>query len=262
MDNEIPTIDQAPGALDAALECDAVDAYVVSILSVPLITASDNCTPPDPAPVVSLATDSGPVFPGPGACPQSYIRTLTYTAVDGSGNVSDPYTVVLTVDDNTDPTWATAAGALNATVDCDDAAGLAAAQALEPVPMDNCSDVGDITITPVFFNGINTFVGAGNPQAIPLAGTGGAPCVGGPTESVATVTETGIIGSTAELQQVRINLTHTFDGDLDISLVSPAGTPWELSSDNGGAGNDYTNTLFEDGGADITAGTAPFTGYI
>ncbi len=39
LDNELPTIDQAPGALNAALECDAVDAYVVSILSTPLLNS-------------------------------------------------------------------------------------------------------------------------------------------------------------------------------------------------------------------------------
>ncbi len=113
------------------------------------LTASDNCEPPNPSPVISLASDTGPVFPGPGACAQSYTRTLTYTAVDGSGNVSLPYTVVLIVDDNTDPTWSTAVGSLNAVVDCDDGAALTAAQALVPVPMDNCSDVGDITINPI-----------------------------------------------------------------------------------------------------------------
>ncbi len=54
---------------------------------------------------------------------------------------------------------------------------------------------------------------------------------------------------------------HTFNGDLDITLTSPAGTEIELSTDNGGSSNDYTNTVFDQEATDlITDGTAPFTG--
>ncbi len=60
---------------------------------------------------------------------------------------------------------------------------------------------------------------------------------------------------------VTINITHTWDSDLDISLRSPAGTTVNLSDDNGGSGNNYTNTIFDDSaGTAITAGGAPFTG--
>ena len=100
-----------------------------------------------------------------------------------------------------------------------------------------------------------TFVGAGNPQPIPPVGT-----VGCCTESVADVTASGAIGTNATLDQVKINLTHTFDADLDISLISPAGTSWELSTDNGGSGDNYINTEFEDGCPPITSGTPPYTG--
>lgn len=249
-DNELPTWVPVPGALDAALECDMVDAYVVSILAIPLLTAVDNC---DPNPIVSVATDM--TFPG--MCPNSYVRVITYTAVDDAGNVSLPYTVTITSTDTTPPGWSTAIGALNATVDCDDAAGLAAAQALVPVPMDNCSDVADITVQPLF---IKKYTGGGNPQPIPAAGTGDGACPA-PTLTVSTapVAAAGIIGTTAILHQVRINLTHMFDGDLDITLISPMGTPWDLSSDNGGSGDDYTNTIFQDGAPSITLGSPPFT---
>jgi subtilisin-like proprotein convertase family protein len=56
------------------------------------------------------------------------------------------------------------------------------------------------------------------------------------------------------------SITHPFDGDLDISLVTPYFSR-DLSSDNGSGGDNYTNTVFADSGtAVITSGTAPFTG--
>ncbi len=60
---------------------------------------------------------------------------------------------------------------------------------------------------------------------------------------------------------VSLNLTHTWNSDLNISLISPTGTIIDLSSGNGGASDNYTNTVFDDSAAtSITAGAAPFTG--
>jgi len=81
-----------------------------------------------------------------------------------------------------------------------------------------------------------------------------------PTESVTTVAESGLIGADYTLDNVEIDITHTFDGDLEIELVSPAGTALMLSDNNGGAGDNYIDTVFMDGGADINTGSAPFTG--
>lgn len=62
-------------------------------------------------------------------------------------------------------------------------------------------------------------------------------------------------------ETVCINLTHTYDSDLDISLVAPDGTVVMLSSGNGGSGDDYTNTCFNMGASTaIVAGSPPFTG--
>jgi subtilisin-like proprotein convertase family protein len=69
----------------------------------------------------------------------------------------------------------------------------------------------------------------------------------------------------------RMRLNHTFDGDLEISLVSPGGgTVVTMSDNNGGTGEDYgtgTNdcagspTTFDDEAATpITAGIPPFAG--
>lgn len=68
-------------------------------------------------------------------------------------------------------------------------------------------------------------------------------------------------GGTVNSVRVTINLTHTWDADLDIYLISPAGTRVELSTDNGSSGDNYTNTVFDDTAAtQIINGTAPFTG--
>ena len=64
-----------------------------------------------------------------------------------------------------------------------------------------------------------------------------------------------------EIRVNGLNITHTFDGDLDISLIDPDGNIVDLSSDNGGSGDNYTNTSFFDAAATlITTGAAPFSG--
>jgi subtilisin-like proprotein convertase family protein len=45
---------------------------------------------------------------------------------------------------------------------------------------------------------------------------------------------------------VTVNITHTYDGDLTISLTNPAGYTVPLSIRNGGSGDNYTNTTFDD----------------
>jgi len=60
---------------------------------------------------------------------------------------------------------------------------------------------------------------------------------------------------------VTLDIQHVWDGDLDISLTSPAGTVVNLSSDNGSSGDDYTGTIFDDSAAtSIQGGSAPFSG--
>ncbi|MFZ0060575.1 MAG: proprotein convertase P-domain-containing protein [Pyrinomonadaceae bacterium] len=69
---------------------------------------------------------------------------------------------------------------------------------------------------------------------------------------------------------VRVRLNHTFDGDLEISLVHPDGTVVLLSDNRGGSGNNFgtgtsdcsgTPTIFDDeAGTTIASGSAPFAG--
>ena len=79
-----------------------------------------------------------------------------------------------------------------------------------------------------------------------------------------TINTSGL--STASLTSICFNINHTFDGDLDIYLICPSGAVLELSTDNGGGGDNYTNTCFNLTSAQlVTAGVAPFNsaaGYI
>ncbi|MBN2508249.1 MAG: autotransporter-associated beta strand repeat-containing protein [Verrucomicrobia bacterium] len=77
-----------------------------------------------------------------------------------------------------------------------------------------------------------------------------------------------VSGVTSPLAQVVVSchILHPNDADLDLVLVAPDGTQVELSTDNGGTGNNYgtscatrDQTTFTDGAArPITSGFAPF----
>ena len=77
------------------------------------------------------------------------------------------------------------------------------------------------------------------------------------TSSTISFTEAHLVSKVT----ASINLTHTYDADLDIFLQGPNNVQVELSTDNGGSGDNFTNTIFDDDATTlITAGTAPFTG--
>lgn len=83
----------------------------------------------------------------------------------------------------------------------------------------------------------------------------------GITQSPCTVTGVGVLGGCALIANVEIDLTHTWVGDIGILLIGPGGQILDLSTGNGGANDNYTNTVFSDNAADfITSGTPPFTG--
>ncbi len=111
------------------------------------------------------------------------------------------------------------------------------------------------------FNGsiVNT---AGN-SAIPSTGTGG--CTVAPQTTGGTIfncTVSGLASTNClRLAAVRVNFTHTFTSDIDMFLVSPTGQILELSTDNGGGGDNFLNTTFCDTAINnITAGLPPYTG--
>ena len=60
---------------------------------------------------------------------------------------------------------------------------------------------------------------------------------------------------------VTIDISYNYLQDLTVSITSPGGTTVELTSVNGGAGNNYSGTTFDDeASASITTGGAPFAG--
>lgn len=91
------------------------------------------------------------------------------------------------------------------------------------------------------------------------------------TDTPITISATGVNTYTSTINvtpnlpitdvNVTINITHSWDADLDVTLTSPTGTVVELTTDNGGQGDNYTNTVFDQQATTlVTAGTAPFTG--
>lgn len=70
---------------------------------------------------------------------------------------------------------------------------------------------------------------------------------------------------TVRKMAMRLRATHTFDGDLDFFLTSPATTVLDVCTDNGGTGDNFGNmmqaTFLRDGvPTAVTAGVAPFAG--
>lgn len=86
-----------------------------------------------------------------------------------------------------------------------------------------------------------------------------------PIASLATASSTistaGVNGLVADVK-VRLEITHTWTPDLDVTLVSPDGTRVVLFDDVGlPADEDFTGTMLDDDAdTPITEGTAPFTG--
>jgi cysteine-rich repeat protein len=69
------------------------------------------------------------------------------------------------------------------------------------------------------------------------------------------------VGATATVTKVSlvINATHTWDADMDSFLISPAGTTVEISTDNGGSGDNYTDAVFSAGCPTVIGAAAPFS---
>lgn len=68
-------------------------------------------------------------------------------------------------------------------------------------------------------------------------------------------------GNPVQAIKVKVNVTHTYDGDLTLSLIGPNGVSVALSNRRGSSGDNFVDTVFDDGAATpIASGTAPFTG--
>ncbi|MBK8922692.1 MAG: HYR domain-containing protein [Saprospirales bacterium] len=139
IDSKAPTWTTSATALDVTLECSDGTGLIAAQLLFPV--ATDNCD----MDVTNIVKVPGTPVQGPQNCPQSETITNTWTVVDDCGTTSLVYTQVITLLDRMAPTWTTAAGALDVTVECSDQMALATAQAQTPAALDNC----DQTLTPV-----------------------------------------------------------------------------------------------------------------
>lgn len=78
--------------------------------------------------------------------------------------------------------------------------------------------------------------------------------------TTSTLDIAGVLGAITAIT-VTLDITHEFDADLVIDLISPSGQIVNLCTSVGGNGQNFTNTTFDDAASiSIQAGTAPFTG--
>lgn len=99
-----------------------------------------------------------------------------------------------------------------------------------------------------FDNGGSTTASIDPPQPIPDLG-----------EIPSTLTVSGLLA--IDDLNVQLSIAHTDVGDLDVFLISPAGTRVELFTDVGGGGANFDNTTLDDQApASILAGAGPFAG--
>jgi gliding motility-associated-like protein len=136
-DNTAPTWTTAATALNITLQCSDTAGLTTAQSQAPI--ATDNC-----AGTVTYTKTTG-LFTASQSCANAGTYTNTWVAKDVCNNTSTTFTQVITIQDNTAPTWTTAATALNITLQCSDTAGLATAQSQAPVATDNCS--GTVTYT-------------------------------------------------------------------------------------------------------------------
>lgn len=106
------------------------------------------------------------------------------------------------------------------------------------------TDEQEVNTGPFIFN---------NRTAIPIAATGANTIT-----SIIKVPDTGI---KVDEVSVLIDLDHTYTGDLIISIISPDNKEVILVNSEGGSGDNFRDTIFEDNAAtNISGAAAPFTG--
>jgi len=83
---------------------------------------------------------------------------------------------------------------------------------------------------------------------------------GDPAGTVTWIAVPDLAGAVAAVT-VQVDVTHPYVSDLSLFLIGTDGTVVDLSSGNGGSGDDYFHTVFnQQADTAITAGQAPFTG--
>ncbi|MEM7106015.1 MAG: proprotein convertase P-domain-containing protein, partial [Bacteroidota bacterium] len=131
------------------------------------------------------------------------------------------------------------------------------------VAIDNLSDVticdGDTATLAPFVAGADGSLLWCNPsvQNIPDGGVASGDVLNS-TIDVSGMSGTILPGS---IESVCVNINHPWNSDVDIWLISPTNQILELSTDNGGGGDNYILACFTpDATNPITSGTPPYTG--
>ncbi|MFM2360643.1 MAG: hypothetical protein RLY16_2636, partial [Bacteroidota bacterium] len=97
-----------------------------------------------------------------------------------------------------------------------------------------------------------------------FSGTGGNITNGATIQNCFTINATGLptaINSSFGLAQLCLTITHPNTDELEILLTAPDGTIVPISIQNGGSGNNYSNTCFTGTAANhIKFGSSPFNG--
>lgn len=116
-----------------------------------------------------------------------------------------------------------------------------------------------------------------------VAGVAATPAAAGTTTTTHTYTGSPVLAPSADLAGVDVpifvpaghgtiasmtvtfnNLATTYADDVDATLVSPTGRARVLTTDNGDAGDNFINTVFDDAATNLITGVttmhAPFTG--
>ncbi|MCZ2356881.1 MAG: proprotein convertase P-domain-containing protein, partial [Bacteroidia bacterium] len=118
---------------------------------------------------------------------------------------------------------------------------------------DASGDVGSVLWWEISFGGYINATDYAIPDGSPNAGV---------TSNI-TVSGMPTTLSNAQNMVVHLDLTHTWDADVDLYLTAPNGSTLRLSTDNGGSDDDYGGTRFTDAATiNIIAYTAPFRGYL
>ena len=82
----------------------------------------------------------------------------------------------------------------------------------------------------------------------------------GPTKVTSDIVVSGLTGQISDVN-VSVEIDHTADRDLTLTLISPDGTRITLAEQVGGARNDFTGTVFDDeANTHVSDGRAPFNG--
>jgi gliding motility-associated-like protein len=127
-DTTAPIITSLVGSLDVTLECSDATAIASALNSVPI--ASDNCAS---SLQIHLITDTTTIS---SLCANTYIRTRVWNFTDGCSNLSNNFTQIITIQDDTKPNF-TGQLPQNLTLECNQIVPSAAVLSAT----DNCNGI-------------------------------------------------------------------------------------------------------------------------